>query len=81
MIYITHTVGVILTFLIIGLFAVCMVAIGIFVKERCENWKERKRERQVEKVYEEYIQRIHKKELRRKEKIKYPLFYLKDGIV
>ena len=80
MLYIVLTIQTILEFLIIIVSATCVVAIMIFAEEQCENWKRRKGERQLEKEHEEFMQRVHEKELRRKERIKYPLFYWRELI-
>ena len=85
MIYIILTIQIILESLIIIVSATCVVAIIIFVEDQCENWRRKKREQQewdnmIKEITQQRQQRekIKQREVERK---KYPLFYLKEGIV
>ena len=80
MIYIVHTIEVILTFSIILLLSTGMVFIFIFAEE----WKENRRIKRYERNYieakEKCLQYKCRQELRKKEREKYPLFYWRELI-
>ena len=92
MLYIFLTIQAVLELLIAIIFVICVAAIMIFVKEQYENCRRKKRDRKWQKDYEELLQqkrrtnlewklRREEMEKQRKEKERYPLFFLKEGIV
>ena len=89
MLYAILIIKVILELLIIILIYGTIALMGIFVTDKSQiyysNWKSKRLIRQIEKDYTEFVQKQNKRrlqrELLRKEKEKYPLFYLKEGIV
>jgi len=85
MIYIISTLEVLLTLLVMLLVYTAIFFIGYFIREKFLTYyyirKDKKFRQKAEKNYEEYLQRKHRRELRRKERERYPLFYWKDGIV
>ena len=80
MIYVIHTVEVILTFSIILLCSMGIVFIGIFI----EGWRESRQQKRYEQGYKEakekYLQYIRKQKLHKIEREKYPLFYWRELI-
>lgn len=82
MLYIVFITQTALGLLIIMGFAICGVAIVIFVGEQCENWTDKRRLQRIEKDYEKFLQLQRKrrveKDLHRKEQEKYPLFFWRE---
>ena len=85
MIHVISALGILLTIISLLLTYTAIFFIGYFIREKFlayyQNWKAKKRIRRAEKDYEEYLQQKYRRELHRKEKERYPLFYLKEGIV
>jgi len=96
MIYIVYITWMILQILVTALACLFVMLIFNFVSTKLQlyykNWRIKKRDEKWQKECEEFIQRQRRWELKwklykeeiekqRKEKEKYPLFYLKEGIV
>ena len=80
MIYVIHTVEVILTFSIIRLCRTGRVSICIYIEEWYKNKQQKRHEQRCREVDEKYLQYISKQKLHKKEREKYPLFYWRELI-
>ncbi len=67
------------------LISIFIMSISFFISEKLQIyyrcWKNRKYMQRCQRNYELRLQEERRRELHRKEKEKYPLFFLKDGIV
>ncbi len=84
MIWVVYIVWGILQILITALACLFIILIYKFVGEQLQRyyyrWKERRFVRRCEKAYEIRIQKQRERELRKKEREKYPLFFWKENI-
>ena len=78
MIYVIHIVEVILVFSIILLCSIGAVFIYAFIEEWCESRQQKRYEQRYRETNEKYWQRIRRKELHKREREKYPLFYWRE---
>jgi len=85
MIYIVLITLTILEMLIIAMYQIAILFIIYFIMEKSstyyQNWKNKKQWQEGERRREEFIQEQHRRELHKREIERYPLFYLKEGIV
>ena len=85
MIIIVYIAWGVLQIIVTALACLAVVLIYKFIGERLQRyyyrWKHKKEICQWEKAWEVVLQQQRRRELYEKEKKKYPLFYLKEGIV
>ena len=96
MVHLVLIIKVLLEVSIVILVYLVIALVGVFVADKLQicykNWKYKKRIQQMEKDYKELLQRWCEgeqrrkeqeclKKLHKKEREKYPLFFLKEGIV
>lgn len=82
MIYVVFITWMALQTLVIVMACIVVTCVYLFVEGKLQRyynlWKTKKYIRRKEKSYEEFLQRICKKELHKKEIKKYPLFYWRE---
>ena len=58
--------------------------IGVFVADRLQsyyrNWQVKKQHKEWERQYEKFLQQVRRRELHKREREKYPLFYWRELI-
>ena len=73
-----------LEFFIIILIQICLLSVGYFTIEKLHiyywRWKDRRSLQRWQKNHEAHLQQQRKRELHRKEREKYPLFYWRELI-
>ena len=85
MVYLILITQAILETLIAILICGTTFVIIYFITEQYKNWKIKKHEQQCQRNWDDMMERIKQqrkeREQREAERIKYPLFFLKEGIV
>ena len=84
MLYIVLTIQTLLEFSITILILICLLSVGYFTIEKLRTyywrWKDKRSLQRWQKNHEMHLQQQRKRELHRKEREKYPLFYWRELI-